>query len=207
MVSKDGFRRRWGIPLTIGVLVGFCANVAPVKAHVGDTIAHLWAHLRPKMDQRFYTKAQANARFLPGRALAAGSTLRGTFWMGGSAAAGFDIVTSEISFGHTFAAAPTAHFIQQGGTPPAECPGTHDNPQAAAGHLCVYERSVINGGVRDVNGPVGDGTTYSFGARLFLRSAAAGDYWSMGTWAATAPAATAGAAVDEAAVPGTEAGL
>jgi hypothetical protein len=135
-------------------------------------------------------------RYLPGGVLPAGKTLRGTFWMGTVAAGDFDLATSEISFGYTFAAAPVPVFIQSGTTPPAECPGNSSNPQAAPGYLCIYESSALNAGVRDVNGPGADGTTYPFGARLFARSSAAGNFWSMGTWAATSgPVAPAAAAV------------
>ena len=47
----------------------------------------------------------------------------------------------SISFGIELTAAPTGHVILDGDTPPAECPGTFDDPQAAPGHLCVYEGS------------------------------------------------------------------
>ncbi len=123
---------------------------------------------------------------LPGGTAPSGTTIRGTYWMGDVASASFDLATSEISFGYQFSAAPTDHFIQFGSAVPAGCSGTASSPGADAGHLCVFESNVVNAGGRDVNGPGGDGTTYPFGARLFVRSAAGGTFWSAGTWAATA---------------------
>lgn len=123
---------------------------------------------------------------VPGGTPPAGTTIRGTFWMGASASAAFDLATSEISFGYDIGAAPTPHFIENGDTPPAACPGTKAAPEAAPGHLCVYESLSSSAGVRDVNGPTGDGSTYSIGARLFVRSSGATQtFYSGGTWAVT----------------------
>ena len=127
-----------------------------------------------------------SSAFLPGGTVPSGTTIRGTYWMGDVASAPFDLATSEISFGYQFSAAPIGHFIESGSAVPVGCSGTASSPGADPGHLCVFEDLVINTGGQDVNGPVGDGTTYPFGARLFVRSAAAGTFWSGGTWAATA---------------------
>lgn len=185
--------RRWKLValLAAGIAIGVVMMGTPAAAHVGGSVTHLWnQHIKPKTDARYYTKTQANGRFLPGANLPAGKTVRGTYWMGATAGAGFDLATSEISFGWRFAAAPTRHFIQLGAPAPAECPGTAAAPAANAGHLCVYESLAVNAGARDVNGPAGDGSTYAFGARLFIRSAAAGDFYSGGTWAATSGSST-----------------
>jgi hypothetical protein len=104
-----------------------------------------------------------------------------------SDASGPNLATSEISFGFRLASAPVAHFIEEGTTPPPECPGTDIEPEALPGHLCVYETQAVQAGTRGVNGPDGDESTYRFGARLFVRSSAPGLFWSMGTWAATSP--------------------
>ncbi|MGN6217439.1 MAG: hypothetical protein ACTHN7_10875 [Solirubrobacterales bacterium] len=48
-------------------------------------------------------------------------------------------VWTSISFNIPLATAPTLHFIPAGGTPPAACPGTEQNPAAEPGNLCVYE--------------------------------------------------------------------
>ena len=72
----------------------------PAGAHVGGSVTHLWnQHIKPRTDARYYTKTQANGRFLPGGNLPAGKTVRGTYWMGATAGAGFDLATSEILFG------------------------------------------------------------------------------------------------------------
>jgi hypothetical protein len=44
--------------------------------HIGNSVSHLWnAHLKAKTDARYYTKAQANARYLPAAGTAADAEL------------------------------------------------------------------------------------------------------------------------------------
>jgi hypothetical protein len=45
---------------------------------------------------------------------------------------------AAISFPIALATVPAATIIQEGGTPPPQCPGTVATPQAAAGNLCIY---------------------------------------------------------------------
>lgn len=186
--------RRWKMAalVAVGALVGVVMGATPAGGHVGGSVSHLWnQHIKPKTDARYYTKSRSNDRFFPGaRNLPAGKTVRGTYQMGATAAAAFNLATSEISFGWRFAAAPIPHFIRLGQTPPAACPGTFRNPAARRGHLCVYEDFNENAGVRNVTTGAGDGTTYRFGAAMFIRSLAAGDFTSEGTWAATAGSPT-----------------
>jgi len=125
---------------------------------------------------------------LPGGTLPPGATVRGAFAMGGSAGTVGDLAVSEISFGYTLGSAPTVHFIERRATPPSVCPGSAISPQADPGHLCIYESEEIGAGLRDTTADAGDGSSYAFGTRLFIRSATAGDFYSMGTWAATAAA-------------------
>ena len=130
----------------------------------------------------------SSANILPGGTLPQGRMLRGTFHMGDTADAAGDLADSEISFGFNFSAPPTHHFIESGDPVPAGCSGSHSNPSASPGHLCVFEMSAMNRATMDnfnITGPSGDGSTYSFGARLWVRSAGTGDFWSQGTWAAT----------------------
>ena len=55
--------------LAAGVAVGVAMMASPVSGHVGNSVTHLWnAHLKSKTDARYYTKAQANARYLPATA-------------------------------------------------------------------------------------------------------------------------------------------
>jgi hypothetical protein len=47
-----------------GMVLGVALASAPAGAHVGGTVQHLWKHLKPKTDARYYTKAKADARFV-----------------------------------------------------------------------------------------------------------------------------------------------
>lgn len=47
--------------LTVGVVLGTVIAASPAAGHVGGTVAHLWSHLQPLTDARYYTKAQVNA--------------------------------------------------------------------------------------------------------------------------------------------------
>ena len=182
--------RRWKVAalLTVGALVGVVMVATPAGGHVSGSVRHLWSdHIKPRTDARYYTKSKSNNRFLPGqRNLRPGKTVRGAYQMGGTADAAFELAASEISFGWRFAAAPIPHFIRLGRTPPPACPGTIRAPAARRGHLCVYEDFNDNAGARHVTTGKGDRTTYRVGAALFVRSLAAGDFFSEGTWAATA---------------------
>ena len=124
---------------------------------------------------------------LPGGTTPAGITVAGAYAMGGTASGATVFAASDVSFGYAFSEAPDVHFIEVGDPTPAACPGSPDDPQAEPGHLCIYERDVENAGARGTNGSGGDGTADVSGTTLFVRSAAAGDFWSRGTWAAGAP--------------------
>jgi hypothetical protein len=124
---------------------------------------------------------------VPGSKPPSGTTIRGAFIMGGNAQGAFAISLTDISFGYDLGEAPTPHFIHFDGIPPAECPGNHASPQAAPGHLCIYEFTATNTAARNLRGPGGGATSYSFGTGLFVSSAGAGSYDSAGSWAVTAP--------------------
>lgn len=163
----------------IGIRITVAAGQPPIAVNSTGLVANLNAD---RLD------GITSKDLLPGGRPPAGTTLRGTYAMGGSAGTVGDLAISEIAFGYTLGAAPIAHFIEFGATPPTACPGSATSPQAAPGHLCIYESEQVAAGLRDTNGPGGDGSTYSFGTRIFIRSAAAGDFYSMGTWATTAAA-------------------
>ena len=138
------------------------------------------------------TGPQGPAGPLP-ESLPGGRTARGTYVVSGSpAAAGAELETGE-SFAFAPAAAPAPHFVAEGATAPAECPGTAAAPAAAAGHLCVYEatRGGLAGSVtvfdpaqgRDA----GAGKAGRFGFGLRFVADAAGPLRSSGSWAVTAP--------------------
>ena len=101
----------------------------------------------------------------------------------------------NISFGITFSAAPTPHLILVGNTPPAECPGTSAQPEAAPGHLCVYESYAFNRVTSSAETCIAKagGTwicdqTDPWGATVWINSATdTGRTVSVGSWAATPP--------------------
>jgi hypothetical protein len=186
--------RRWKIAAALAAPTAVAVAMAatPATSHVSGW-AHNWSqHIKPKADQRYYTKSASNARFLPGGVIPGGRTLRGTFSIDGTATAAGQQNSADVSFGYTLASAPTTHFIAAGTAAPPECPGTAANPQAAAGHLCVYEAGNTNVGTRLVYDPVGyvapAANKHGFGIYMY-GTTAAGFYTSHGSWAVTTPAA------------------
>jgi hypothetical protein len=131
---------------------------------------------------------------LPGGVLPAGSTLRGVFAIGDDDA-GYAI--HGVEFGYTLASAPTVHYIEAGAAAPAECPGSVTVPQAAPGHLCVYEAvrlSIVSGGVQIANAGGSTPAASPFGFMVVAQpfSVSGLDPLAYGGWAVTAP--TTGAA-------------
>lgn len=122
---------------------------------------------------------------VPGGTLPAGATIRGFWGMGWQAAAGGEFQETYLAFGYTLAAAPTAHFIPNGGTPPAGCPGTSEDPQADPGHLCVYEDNTGNTQSKNVCSSFSCPAATPWGVQLRGFSVAAGSAWMRGTWAVT----------------------
>src|SRR6266446_3920143 len=51
---------------------------------------------------------------------------------------------AAVSYGFRLPHAPTPHYLNTGAPPTPECPGSVTNPQAAAGHFCAYESSMVN---------------------------------------------------------------
>ena len=131
----------------------------------------------------FTEVADVNTTTLP-----EGQTLRGYYFIGGTADAASELGFDSITFAHALTSAPTSHFIEEGASPPAECPGTAEAPEADPGHLCVFEGSATNAGARNTNTFIGaDGTATAYGTGIFVRSVVAGTFLSTGTWAVTAP--------------------
>jgi hypothetical protein len=135
--------------------------------------------------------------------LPAGVTLRGTWGGEGDAASSSSYRGSTQSFGFRLPASPTRTFVPDGGTPPAQCPGSLADPEAAPGNLCVFEGS----NVANVSDVIIDETNAGqgrYGFTFLIFAAAAGNYWDYGTWAVTAPTtAQAHAPKHGASVPGT----
>jgi hypothetical protein len=156
--------------------------------------AHNWKkHVKPKADKRYVKKTAIQ-------------TIQGNYAIGGSDS---NDAWSEIDFGFALASAPEQHFIPEAGVPPAQCPGSVTNPQAMAGHLCVYEENSLNRNDLVIfSGATGDGdTTSRWGAGLWLLpTVSPGNYFSYGTWAVKAPAGTTPTRVAPAAPAGPKVG-
>jgi hypothetical protein len=94
-------------------------------------------------------------------------------------------IDSVISFGVELAAPPTVHYIKVGDPVPTGCGGTVLLPDAAVGHLCVFEQDSSNltasRGVADLTGSAGSAST--FGAYVFGNRAGDAQFWFRGTWA------------------------
>lgn len=137
-----------------------------------------------------------SSALVEGSALPVGRTLRGSYGIAGYDGYAFD----SISFGNALPAAPVAHWIAEGATPPAECPGSYTNPQALPGHLCIYETDGNNISFRLVirgDSPSADGKASPWGAAIYIYAATIPSLtYSWGTWAVTAGASvtTSGAA-------------
>jgi hypothetical protein len=123
--------------------------------------------------------------------LPAGKTIRGVYSLFGHAAGTGEWTYESITFGYRLAAAPTLNYIKAGDTPPAGCPGTATAPEAAPGNLCVYE-SISNNVTSNRNVVTNIGPDASKnGASVYTTPAAAGNYYTFGTWAVTGTASTA----------------
>ena len=109
-----------------------------------------------------------------------GITVRGN-WAGGGGAGG--TAYESISFGFTFASAPTFHYVPGPVSVPAGCSGgTNFNPTAQPGNLCLYS----NGWVGSTSGAVPTGAPNAWGT-LFTVKSNGGAFADGGTWAATSP--------------------
>jgi hypothetical protein len=123
--------------------------------------------------------------------LPSGGTVRGRWTVLGNntdAGAG-DIAANAFSFGAQLAAAPAPVFVF-GGPPTAQCPGSSEAPEAAAGVLCIYVEYQVNIN-STINTIIGTetGKTSRQGAEVYIVNAAAavGGYGARGSWAVTAP--------------------
>ena len=131
-------------------------------------------------------------RDLVGPTLAKGTTLRGFYSTAQYADNNQSVLYGTISFGISLSAAPTAHYIAYNETPPAECPGTVEQPEASAGHLCVYEDGRLNVSAAHVVTTAGENTQAAFGALInavpdLLIDSETHSAYVRGTWAVTAP--------------------
>jgi hypothetical protein len=207
--------RQLVVAVLLGVLVGGgLMAVTPAGAEVSQAVATNWKkiwkkNLKPLADKRYYTKSKSDAKYqAKGSYETAGSgyskaesdakyqsktqVIRGTFFAGGNSAAGSTLISGGgISFGVTFSAAPTVHYIKVGDPIPADCPGTAAAPDASPGHLCVFESNVSNMSLNrgTLNLDAGNGAT-PYGAGVYGFTAAAGQGHMLGSWAARPLATT-----------------
>ncbi len=122
--------------------------------------------------------------------LPSGRTLRGSYALLDRAAADNDGFGAGVPFAFAMPAELTAHYIDNGAAPPAQCPGTLTAPEAAPGHLCVYEQNSFAVGNQKVLNPVTNVQNVSskWGFTVFMQSTGATATVEVrGTWAATAP--------------------
>ena len=138
-------------------------------------------------------RASSTIKDLPGllgnKALPKGLTLRGFYNANGSIislSGGGNLVYDTISFGGSLAQVPTAHYIAFNETAPTECPGTVEQPEAAEGHLCVYEDGRTNVSSAAVTTTAGESPA-KYGASISATGTSTGLVMVRGTWAVTAP--------------------
>jgi hypothetical protein len=172
---------------------------------LGDVVGYYTDTSLKELDTRVTSlEAKAGPGVLP-----SGKTLTGVYSVTGVATAADQYADSPISFGYQFASAPSVVVVGISDTPTqaaaAGCPGTAADPKADPGKVCVYEMARENtallagtgtlveaggaaaqvGGYKPANTPWGTATKY--GTIVEASSAAAGQFASNGTWAATSP--------------------
>lgn len=187
-------RRKLVAVLAAGMVLGIVMVATPAGATMNWN--NIWNnHLKPKADARYVKKSAIK-------------TIQGNYAAGLQAANTNDDGWDSISFGFELAAAPTPNFRAAGSAPNANCPGSAADPQAAPGHLCVYESQSSNrGSVVLFTGTTGAFPAASkWGAGVWLIPAAAGNAYSYGTWAVTAPNGTTPSRIAPGASTGATAG-
>lgn len=202
-LNSRGRLRRHVVALAIGVVVGGgLMVVTPAGATVQQAAATNWAKiwkqkLRPLADKRFYTKGQSDTRFArngssftkaesEARYADALTLIRGG-WGASGYTNGAGNLESPIDFGVTLSAPPESHIVLPGDTPSTACPGTLVAPDAAPGHLCVYEQS-SGGGLQprmlcSLGGFCGGGVDAFGGFVIAFDTTGGADRWMRGTWA------------------------
>jgi hypothetical protein len=173
-----GSRWRAVALLALGITLGVALTASPATSHVASW-AHNWTkHIRPKAD----------ARYLPGGNLPRGRTMRGTYVIRGFSSTA-TLSAANIPFAFTLRSAPTPHLVEAGDGPTVSCPGSPSNPQAAVGHLCIYESAFDDIAVYTIVSPTSGvaGSASRWGAVLRVTSSGTGGFSTTGTWAVTAP--------------------
>jgi hypothetical protein len=119
----------------------------------------------------------------PSGPLPRGTTLRGNYALEMYAPGTGDFFATTISYGFAMSATLTAVVVPAGGPTPSACNGgSASDPEASPGHICLYQTSSGN-----ITSFGGYSASTPYGEQLEGASAATGDSWDYGTWAATAP--------------------
>ena len=118
---------------------------------------------------------------------AAGKTFTGTFSTGGTSAAIGDWSSDTINFPTKLSSNPTPHIIEVGGAATIECPGTYIDPQAIAGHLCIYVGDSSNVTGHSIWSPTTHTSAQAsvYGAAIYAYADSINQFYSWGTWALT----------------------
>ncbi len=116
--------------------------------------------------------------------LKTGQTLQGSIAIGSDGAAEATTVNGS-TFQFPLTATPVVNVINPATAVNAACPGlgTGQNPQAAAGNLCVYITNSTN--VKSIASAANGASRFGFA--LEANSTAAGKFSAYGQWAVTAP--------------------
>jgi Collagen triple helix repeat (20 copies) len=116
--------------------------------------------------------------------LPSGKTERGIYSFAGTKAGSFS-PSQGYSYPIPLPSKPVAQVIEQGGAPTAQCPGSADEPKAAAGRLCLYETRNDTGNIYVELENIG---TATLGFGVFAEGLTVGANFEFeGTWAVTAP--------------------
>lgn len=117
-------------------------------------------------------------------------TIKGVYSSGFVGHATTDHDVSQLNFGRTLPTAPLVpltNIIAFGASPTTDCPGSFDNPQAASGQLCLYERVNSNASYRVYSGSGVADVADVFGAHILTNPVALGTVAISGVWAVTIP--------------------
>lgn len=144
--------------------------------------------------------------------LTAGRTIRGNFILADTGGEAGRVIVDHVAFVFRLPSPPIPHYIRVGDPIPAECAGGNvADPQASAGHLCVYEAFAQNVSAgRGLCDPEVGGCTFADptnreGTAIYAFSAAGGQALVNGSWAATA-GATSSTSSEQPARPGSLSG-
>lgn len=169
--------RHWKIITLAAVLMAaFTLTMTPASSHVAGW-AHNWKqHIKPKTDQRYYTKAASSKLFSHSK-LAPGRTESGVF---GAGAPDGNWAVTTIEFDSAVASSVTTVYASP---TTANCPGVG---QAAAGYLCLYPAWNYN--MTYNHSLAMPGATDQGRVLYFMSSAAQGNV--RGSWTVRAPLAS-----------------